>query len=305
MRTLVIAACIGYKAEHIHNWIYSLKSTGYAGDIAIIVANVAYPVVQSVYRCFPEAEYKDRLRIFAFGERDDVGIWDRSKYNMPPHVLRFFYLWNALSLMKETYDNVIMTDIRDVIFQKDPSSFGDALILTAGGEGLAYKDEIWGMQNFQDCYGQFFYNHIKDTEIINVGVFAGDQDTMKEMCLTIFQAGVNKPNQVVDQAVFNFQLHFYKSLGFAQSMDDVIHLGTTEEALKAGSGDLGQAYVHSQDVQNSYHLNYKHKQPRIDEQGYVHHENGLYTIVHQYDRIPKLRDLIDRRYAIGQSEPQV
>jgi hypothetical protein len=79
--------------------------------------------------------------------------------------------------------------------------------------------------------------------IYNVGTIAGQFDYVKDLLLMIFQMSINRPIPIVDQAVFNYlvsqQPYLNKILKTTNRDGWAIQLGVTEEAIKAGSGDIG------------------------------------------------------------------
>ena len=73
-----------------------------------------------------------------------------------------------------------------------------------------------------------------------------------------------------------------------------VQMGTTIEAVSAGSGELGQKY---KDNIKGYLDVYEAKQPVISEDGVVsNYQDKPYYIVHQYDRTPGLKEIIQKAY---------
>lgn len=245
------------------------------------------------------------VRLAITGTADNQGNYRRRAGGPPPHVSRFFYIWNFLEQVDlDSINNIIVTDTRDVIFQTNPSDWLDenfsVNFLLASSEGMRYKNEPWGRQNYDQTFGPFFYDKIKDEYIYNVGVIAGQPDFIKSLMLQIFQMSINRPIAVVDQAVYNFLLKhtFSFDVMTVHNIDAwAIQLGTTIEAVKAGAGDLGRMSV------EQYAPLYEDNQPYM-ENGVVYSEqsgaaNGdlkPFAVVHQWDRVPYLKDKIEELY---------
>jgi hypothetical protein len=291
-KDLVIGAASNYDWNQLKIWIKSLKKTGFSGDIAIVGTNIKRETIEKLQQ--------EGVILSLYGKQNENGDVV-SPTNNAPHVERFFYLWMFLNNTKEKYNNVITTDTRDVLFQTDPSEWLRSNIvsslLVASSEGMKYQNEPWSNQNLYDTFGPFFHNLIKDKYIFNVGVVAGNFDYVKGLMMMIFQMSVNRPIPIVDQAVYNFLLNFppYSDDTLKLSCADswAINLGTSIHAVTSGSGDLGAKY---QNDTMKYLELFDDYQPVIDGAYVKNVHNQLYAIVHQYDRVKKLNDEIQKMY---------
>ena len=292
-KDLIIGGASGYKYDDVKYWINSIKKSGFEGDIVLVVTNIALKELEKIA--------EKGVQILTYGQKDANGNYS-SNSQMPPHVERFFHIWNFLNTTKEEYDYVITTDVRDVVFQKNPFDFlrNDVYLeFVAAGEGLAYKDEPWGNNNYLQAFGPFFHNLIKDKEIYNVGVMAGEMHLVRDMLLMILQLSINRPIPIVDQAVYNFILNtdvFKKHTEFfGNGAGWACNLGTTLAAIASGSGDIGQRNDPS--TQIIYQTKYLADQPIIKENGTVcnSYDHEFY-IVHQYDRVAGLAEKIKEKY---------
>ena len=292
MKDLVIGAASNYDWDQIKVWIKSLKNTGYTGDIAIVGTNMKKNTIQKLMR--------ENIILSLYGKQNEDGDVE-APHNNAPHVERFFYIWNFLNSTKEEYENVITTDTRDVLFQSDPSlwlkKYVTSGLLIASSEGMRYKNEPWSNKNLLDTFGPFFHNKLKDKFIHNVGVVAGDFEYIKGLMLMIFQMSLNRLIPIVDQAVYNFILNtppYVTDTMFTRCADNwAINLGTTVEAVKCGSGDLGLNY---KDNIDEYLKLFEDEQPIIDNGIVKNSKNEEYCIVHQYDRVRSLSEFVNKMY---------
>lgn len=291
-KDLIIGGASNYKYDDIKYWINSIKKTSFDGDIVLVVTNIALSELEKIA--------ERGVQILAYGQKDADGNYS-SNSQMPPHVERFFHIWNFLNTTKEEYDFVVTTDVRDVVFQQNPITFlrGDTFTgFVAAGEGLAYKDEPWGNNNYLQAFGPFFHEMIKEKEIYNVGVIAGRHRTLQDIILLILQLSINRPINIVDQAVYNFLINT-KLVNdhvefFGNDSAWTINLGTTLAAIQSGAGDIGQK--NDPTAQITYQMKYLCSQPTIKD-GVVYNSSGLrFHIVHQYDRVAGLVDEIRRKY---------
>lgn len=294
-KDLIIGGASGYKYDDIKYWINSIQRSGFDGDIMLVVSNITVDELTKVA--------EKGVKILAYGQKDENGNYSTNS-KTPPHVERFFHIWNILNELTEKYDYVITTDVRDVVFQMNPQTFlrmgnEETPELVAAGEGLKYKDEPWGNNNYLQAFGPFFHNQIKENEIYNVGVIAGYHDVVRDLLLMLLQLSVNRPIPIVDQAVYNFLLNIdtfkEKTLFTGNDSGWACNLGTTLGAIASGAGDIGQK--NDPTAQLLYQTKYLCSQPNIDDDGVVTTSNGIpFRIVHQYDRVAGLAEKIRAKY---------
>ena len=294
LKYLAIAGASNYGWEEMKIWVRSLKMSGFKGDIVVVATNITKDTVKKLV--------SEGVKVELYGTDNGDGKYV-STSTMPPHVERMIYIWNYLDKYEIDYDYVITTDIRDVLFQSDPSKWFDDNIkssIVASSEMIRYENEPWNNQNLLEAFGPFFHEKYKDMVVYNVGVLAGLTRPLKDLLFMIFQMSMGRPISVVDQVVFNVLLRQYPvwSITHFTYADDAepwaIQLGTTEEAVKSGKGDLGMMYRNNLDA---YRKLYIGDQPRLDDDGYVINSDGKrFCIVHQYDRTHAWKDKIIARY---------
>ena len=296
-KDLIIGGASNYNWDHLKYWVNSIKQTGFKGDIVLVATNMPGETVKKLV--------EEDVKVYAYGNRTEDGSIAKTENNIPPHVERFIFIWDFLRKNKDTYRFVTVTDTRDVIFQKDPTDylernimFGSASMVCAS-EGLAYKDEPWGSKNLLDTFGPLVYDELKDSEIYNVGTIAGFCDSVSDLLIQIFFQSVNRPIPIVDQAVFNFIINMgvydLEIIRTSNGSGWAVQLGTTLEAIKAGAGDIGQIVRQDPSKLDEYIKVYKDEQPIIDNDLVVNgHE--AFTIVHQWDRVPAIKEIVERKY---------
>lgn len=292
-KDLIIGGASNYGWKELQYWVNSIKKTNFKGDIVIVASNISAENINKLAQ--------EGVNVFAYGEKTNWGFENKNK--QAPHVERFLFIWDYLRRNQDTYRYVVVTDTRDVIFQKDPVEYLERSLMAhsyvASSEGLSYKDEPWGAKNLLDTFGPFVYDELKDRLIYNVGTIAGYYEEVKDLILQLFFQSVNRPIPVVDQAVYNFminQLPFRTEVLFTNNGAGwAVQLGTTKYAVEAGAGDLGAA-----GNMDKYLEAYQDVQPKIDEHRVVDAQNVPYYIVHQWDRVPSLREKVIKEY--GDSE---
>jgi hypothetical protein len=294
-KNLIIGFAANYEWRDLQYWVNSIQKTKYSGDIHIVSDNMKRETIEKLS--------SKNVQLSLYGKKNDNGDFV-AEQSIAPHVNRFFYIWNTLKMLNADYRYVVTTDVRDVVFQSDPIEWLEENLvmhsLVASSEGLKYQDEPWGNKNLHDAFGPFYHKQMKDNLIYNVGTIAGDYYHVRGLLSLIFQLSINRPIQIVDQAVYNYLVNtdpFYNDTMFTSNKDCwAIQLGTTLEAVRSGSGDLGQAYIRDRAAQLRYLEAYV-DHPVFIEDGIVKDlEKRPYPIVHQYDRIPDLKMKIQQIY---------
>ena len=293
-KDIIIGGASGYDWDKLKYWVNSIKQTGFKGDIVVVATNMSADTIKKLK--------ENGVIIYAYGKNDDQGnIVNESKN--APHVERFIYIWDYLRNNKDTYRYVVVTDTRDVIFQRDPVEFLSkhlfANSIVCSSEGLLYKDEPWGNKNLLDTFGPLIYDELKDNLIYNVGTIAGFYEEVTDLLLHIFTMSINRPIPIVDQAVFNFLVshHPYKDevMKSTNESDWAIQLGTTRRAIESGAGDIGMIVSQNPGLIDKYMEMYQDIQPKLDGEAVT---NGYvpYNIVHQWDRVPEIKDMVEKLY---------
>jgi len=276
----VIGCSTNYDWAKIKYWVNSINESGFTGDKVMILMNCDKETVSKV----SDAGFD----IIAFGQDDKGNLVYNS--NMMVHVERFYHIYQHLK--NKDYRYVITTDVKDVIFQKNPSewleewlgndSASDDLVFSS--ESMKYKDEPWGDQNLRETFGTQIYEDFKDNTIYNVGVLAGRGYAMKDLCMNIFTSCLGRPIKICDQSTFNFlvsQHPYLKTSKYAQSEDGwACQLGTTADPSKL----------------EQFKPFLLEPSPKMEGDKVVTSTGIEYTIVHQYDRVPEWRKVIEEKY---------
>lgn len=272
MKDLLIGAYTGYSWDQLKNWVSSIKRTGFTGDIIL----VAFETTQSTVN-----KLKDE-GVEVITLNDSLNY----KSRIPIHVERFIFIYHHLK--KRQYRYVLTTDVKDVIFQLNPFLWIEKNInekkIIISSESILYKDEPWGNDNLLSCFGKYIYNELYEKEIYNVGVIAGEYEYVKDLCLHLFTMSTNRPISIVDQAVFNLLVHTqpWKNIVKNVKSEDgwACQLGTTADPNKI----------------ESFRPKLLEKEPIIVGDEVFTSAGKKYFIVHQYDRVPTLKNIIEKKY---------
>jgi len=263
-------------------WINSIKKINFDGDVVVIAINTS----DSVDKILEDNKILVRK------------YFDDS--NTHPNVLRFKYFFEFLNENK--YSKIILTDIRDVIFQKNPfynKYLNNNLYeLVLSSENILLKDEPWSKNNVINTFGIDEYEKIKNLDALCAGVIAGKATTVKNLCLEIYKKCLESKTIVYhfsgwdsnkhwsqwssdppDQAAFNILIREKK-------WSEISKIVSIDEDWNINLG-----------VSNINNIKLLLNEVGSFENGVVKNKNREeFFIVHQYDRIPELNNEILRMY---------
>lgn len=278
MKDLIIGCSDNYDWDTLKYWVNSIKMTGFLGDIVLIVFRASKDTIEKLV--------ENGVNVIALS-MDSEGNANHTS-QIPVHVERFFHIYNYLRL--NPYRWVVTTDVKDIVFQKNPIEFimqespwMDTYLIFSS-ESLKYEDEPWGFNNVLEGYGPFWQSTMAEKTIYNVGILAGHGNYIRDLCQEIFLMSVNRPIGIVDQASFNIIIdgETYKKVGtyLGGNSKWACNLGTTMDPNKI----------------ESFRPNLLDFEPIVVGDEVQNRQNDPYYIVHQYDRVPGLREKIYQKF---------
>lgn len=182
---------------------------------------------------------------------------------------------------------VIWTDVRDVVFQDNPTPWLEQNLapgtLVATGEGWLISNEP-----FNDTWARLTLDNeaehawLREHEVLCGGVLAGQIKELAEVLQKIHEMVKDKP-QANDQAALNYILRKHYADAFRAPRPDEGFCATwfPEKILDPARliPDYGTPVFRT-----------------VDKKVYVPNTSRPFYIVHQYDRCPVWKELIDREY---------
>jgi hypothetical protein len=267
MKDLIIGAIANYTPDKIKIYINSINKCGFDGDKIMIVYNVPNETV----------DFLQNNGWMVYGGQL-VGH---------PHMHRLIDMFQLLTILKEQgaeYRYVITTDVRDVVFQTNPSEFIDShlnLDILASSENVTYENEPWGKKNILEGYNDALFQRYKHELICNVGVLAGRFNAMCDLLLLNYLVSQSGNTQhYTDQSSFNFVIH-NRLVNHRIQIEDI----SSHWAMQSGTLDnakfIGKTWQQNIELRN----------------GVLYNGTQPFVIVHQYDRIPKWKDEIEKKYS--------
>jgi len=273
MNDLVIGSAFNLTWDQCKYWVNSLNRSGFDGD-KIICTFAGSDELMSKFR------------------ENGFEVFDFRALEQGEHICssRFMAYPLAIKQMGKQYRKILATDVTDVIFQRNPSDFfdeDDGYNILASSENICYKDEPWGAQNMNLAFGPMAFDRVKDKPIYNAGVMAGSHDLMLDMFFNITSMCSGKQQHVPgggapDQAAYNLTLSLWPfkqhTLFYDHESGWACQVGTTVDPSK----DFSKVNLTPP--------------PQMKEDTIVTSIGEEYTIVHQYNRNPLWKQIIEQKY---------
>lgn len=301
-----------YEPFDIKNWVESAsKIQTTRMKKAMIVYNAKAPVIQYLL--------DNQIAVWAISnagpEHPEYRFFFKPSNSFNVCIERFFHAWLFLQGIQEKNDlgRVIITDVRDVVFQENPFEWlsqhweKDKNILVTS-ESLTYANEPWGRNNMEKSFGQTIYQRMADKEIYNAGVIAGRGKTFLDFLFSVyfvargsqqtFVEGGGGPDQaamnlVLSQEPWKIVTQFVSSeSGFAAQA------GTTNDPSK--SELMKHLLTMPPKLFRKSNKGIGNPSDLMLKDGVLNSLGKRFAIVHQYDRVPEWNN-----YFNGKQEEQV
>jgi hypothetical protein len=260
-RRLVLGAAVGFRPEQVRIFVESLRASGYSGDIVMLIGLTDFAL----------AEY---LRSHGVIPKR---IWFIRRFHGPIHAYRFQLFANYLHKHRQRYDEVLISDVRDVAFQAHPF---DGITSTAVHYFLEGDMRTIGNEPTNMVYVRLFLpehdvERLKPHRISCCGVVLGG---MMEM--TAYLARMNADLAAVPLKVrrkIGADTAFHNRIGHLTKDVPVIMVENNVHVATMGIEPVS-AY-------------------RIDSDNAIRTVDGaLPAILHQYDRIPEIKAPVEARW---------
>jgi hypothetical protein len=201
-------------------------------------------------------------------------------------VERFQHIANFLAAT--SYRNVILTDVRDVVFQANPAAWLEVNFhgkgLLASSEGVRIGDEWWGSHMLENAFGADALEAVRDRLSRNAGIIAGTREECLRICREIVRVCTQEHETGADQAAYNLILNDEEWRRVAKTVHHDV-AWACQAGTVADPRQLPQL-----------HDKLLGSRPVFDG-GFVRTPKGEpYAIVHQYDRVPQWRACFEARY---------
>lgn len=274
VKDLIIGAFKNYNFEQVKPWIHSINECGFKGDKVLIAIDTSEETINKI------------------AQAGFTPISAKSMSGAMFHMERFIHIYDYLKKHKDEYRFVVSTDVRDVIFQKDPMEYLSQTLTNSSNELIGVsecikiKNEHWNRDNILKCFGAYFYEEIKDYEVLNVGTLAGKSHIIADLCGMLYQLSLNRADWVADQAAYNMLMSWYPYI---------------EKTFISGlnAGFCCNLHITNKPIEKDHFAPFITEKHPIFEDGLMKSGDGKpYYIVHQYDRDPVLKEYYHNKYGV-------
>ena len=259
MRNLVMGVAKGYGWDMLEPFVTSFAKNCQSAELVLFVDDIS-------------AFNRDRLiqaGVLLKTFPDDL------KSGIPSNT-RWKIFSDFLETHGDAYEQIFITDTRDVIFQND-------IFATFGGlkSYLGYateEDDIGGSKTGEKvnydwlvgCFGEETADKLRDKKIICCGTIIGTTAEMKIFCHELWKILEHKTADVFDQAVTNYLVY-----------NDLLPIKNLIEIDNCNGAIYTNGLI---------------KNNKIRGDKVLRGDGGIPTVVHQYDRHKDLINLVDETY---------
>jgi hypothetical protein len=262
-RRLVLGAAVGFGVEQVHVFVESLRATGYTGDVMMLVRWPGFEITRYLKR-----HGVHPMRIF-----------QTRSFSRSPHARRYTVYSDYLREHADRYDQVMLSDTRDVVFQTHPFEgltgthchfFLESSVRTIGTDETNAR-WVKGVFSAEDAAA------LAPKRISCSGITIGGTRAM----ITY----LNRMKQRIDEVPYRI----YREIGHGY-----------DQGLHNGLVYLDKS-IDGVTVENNGHIATMALEPRtayeLGQDTRIRTVGGhLPPICHQYDRFPDLRAAMEARY---------
>ena len=268
---LILGTINGYSFYQVSAFLLTLRQTSFSGHVCLFIGpKISARTAEKLRRLQVEVvPYRETFPFIASPHPDNVPDLPR-----PIHLYNYRHYLYYDYLLKHSgqFRNVLITDVKDVVFQGDPFDFpmSDSLHVAMENPHIRLRDEEWIVRWVIAGYGEAVLEELSDATISCAGTTMGPESRMKDYLRAMLEEirQMRDAYACADQAAHNLLLH-------RGALDPVErHANFHGRVLTVGTEPL-------------YRLNAQRQ--------LVNEDGSVIPIVHQYDRHQELIDLFDAK----------
>jgi hypothetical protein len=261
-RRLVLGAAVDFRPARVRIFIESLRRSGYRGDVLMLVG----------WAQFRLAAYLRRFGV------ETAPMWSAQRLHGPIHAYRFEKFARILHSCASRYDEVLVSDVRDVAFQRHPFS-----TLSSGPCRFYLEGAGWtiGSEPTNARWARTFLTPDQ------VGAIAADRIS----CCGVVIGGTAAMTTYLDRLAAHLHalpLRLRRLGGADTAFHNLMAHLTHEVECEIVENNLDVATM-GLEPPSAYEVGPDHVIRTAD--GHVP------MILHQYDRIPAIRHAVEARFA--------
>ncbi len=260
---MIIFGCITkYSPDDIRPYVESIQQSGFSGDKVMLVYDVPQETISYL---------------------KSKG-WNLYGADLQQHIIlqRFVDVYKILeSYLDET---IIWTDVKDVIFQKDPTQWIEKNMkkeILAFSECVKFKDDSWAVVNAGTSF-PMEWEWLQDKVSYCAGTIVGKGYALKDLFIEIYRWSLTTANQgqLADQAAYNVLInlnHFKENVQFVNQEEGFVT-------------QLGTVFIKANE------LPILEPTPIYKDTKFYNQIGDEFVIVHQYDRNEQIKQQIYQKY---------
>jgi hypothetical protein len=264
MNYTILGCITKYSPNDIRPYIESINQSGFKGKKVMLVYDIPKETIEYLKQ----------------------NGWELYGGVLKEHVIiqRFVDVYKLLENFGD--DVIIWTDVKDIIFQKDPSVWLDTYKhkeILACSESIVFKDEDWAVVNAGTSF-PIEWEWLQNKQSYCAGCIIGNAYALKDLFIEIYHwtKTTANPGQLSDQAAYNVLInlnHFKENVQFVKQ----------EEGLATQLGTvLNQKYRNTPKLTEP--------SPLFVNNQVVNQEKEPFCIVHQYDRYQDIKNVFIEKY---------
>lgn len=262
MNSIILGTAVGYEITDVQPFVVSLIKSGYKGRTVLFVEDINGKTAKYL------REHAVETRFFG-------------PIILPVNIQRFL-LYKMFLKEENCTGRIMLTDVRDVIFQSDPFIYCSADRLYCFEEDRSMTlaacpvNSRWILQT----YGELVLREIGHNPIICAGVTVGSHENICRYLEILCKELAAIPRMWgVDQAAHNVLIR-----------SDLIS--------NAVICDNESGPVYTVELVKTENI-------KMDNNGFIVNYSGIPSVVHQYDRHPSLEIAIRKKYFTSQTTEEL
>jgi len=256
-KDLLVGCITKYSKKDIEPWVESINKSGYTGSKMMLV----YDVSQDVINYLKASQF------------------DVYQSQLNQHIILQRFLDLHYMLKDIDCDRIIWTDVKDVIFQTNPSHWlnnNQTKPIIACSECITFKDDEWAVTNSGTSF-PMEWEWLQNKTSYCAGTIAGDKDYIRDLFINIYRWSLttSNPGQLSDQAAYNVLIN-------QTQYKDIVQFTPQEDGFAT---QLGTVLIKKD------HFGDKLLEPTPIVDDLIRNQKGEpFSIVHQYDYNELLKD---------------
>jgi hypothetical protein len=242
-KNLILGAVANYEFEQIEPFISSIKKTGFQGDVCLCLTNVSQRTIDLIQQHGVKVQLFDKFEIkipyinktidinnpklkflnqyYPLMIKSFANLYIGSNHKLNKfkiaqkihniYTSRYFMYYLVLSSLNENYSNIMLTDVRDVVFQRDPFDFdiNDNLSCFLESENYFLNSCPFNSNWILQAFGSQALSQLEGKPISCSGVTIGSFSKIMNYLEVMLSYLVNLKVHIsgIDQGVHNYIIH--------------------------------------------------------------------------------------------------